>query len=107
MIARRTRAVSGLVLALAVAWLWTVSSPAESSKSELVDSELQSKNFAGNRAGVSPIRRIAVYLPAGYKESGRRYPVIYLLPNPLDGNYRGVFDQRQAQELFDRAIASA
>lgn len=106
MVAKRLRAMSGLVLAFAIACLSTVPVLAESSKSELLDRELQSKNFAGNRAGVGALRKMVIYLPAGYKGSARRYPVIYFLPNPLDGNYRTIFDQRHAQELFDRAIAS-
>jgi hypothetical protein len=48
-----------------------------------------------------------VYLPAGYDESSsQRYPAIYFLPNPFDDSYRFDFDHRDAQSLFDRAIAT-
>ncbi|MGD0302493.1 MAG: alpha/beta hydrolase-fold protein [Bryobacteraceae bacterium] len=74
-------------------------------QSQLVDRELQSQNFAGNKVGSSAVRKMVVYLPAGYKESSKRYPVIYFLPSPFE-NYRVLFDQRGAQASFDRAIAA-
>jgi hypothetical protein len=48
---------------------------------------------------------MVVYLPAGYDESSKRYPVIYFLPTPFE-NYRAPFDQRGAQALFDRATGA-
>jgi pimeloyl-ACP methyl ester carboxylesterase len=48
---------------------------------------------------------MVVYLPAGYDESSKHYPVIYFLPSPFE-NYRLAFDQRDAQGLLDRAIAA-
>ena len=32
-----------------------------------------------NSAGEDPVRRVTIYLPPGYKESTKRYPVIYFL----------------------------
>jgi DNA-binding winged helix-turn-helix (wHTH) protein/S-formylglutathione hydrolase FrmB len=58
-----------------------------------------------NRIGVSPVRKMVIYLPPGYLTSTHRYPVIYFLPNPFEENYRFDFDHRDAQGLFDRAIA--
>jgi hypothetical protein len=106
MIARRIR--RALVLALALAWIClnTVPDFADSAKSQVLDRELQSKNFAHNRIGVSPVRRMVVYLPAGYDESSRRYPVIYFLPNTFESSYRFDFDKNDAQGLFDRAVAA-
>ena len=71
----------------------------------MVDRELQSKSFAQNKVGVNPVRKMAIYLPAGYEGSSKRYPVIYFLPSPFDGSYRSLFDQKGAQSLFDQAIA--
>ncbi|MCW3094428.1 MAG: esterase [Chthonomonadaceae bacterium] len=89
--------------------LTTVSSFADSGKSRVEDWELQSKNFAGNKVGTSPTRKMVVYLPAGYDEASKpnpkRYPVIYFLPAPFE-NQRALFDNNGAQSLFDRAIAS-
>src|ERR1700733_2681950 len=77
-------------------------------QSRVVDREIQSKNFTQNRIGTSAVRKLVVYLPAGYDGAGsdgaKRYPVIYFLPNPL-GGYRDLFDKNGAQELFDRAVA--
>jgi hypothetical protein len=36
------------------------------------------KNFAGNKVGTSPMRKMVVYLPAGYDDSSKHYPVIYI-----------------------------
>jgi enterochelin esterase-like enzyme len=74
-------------------------------QSQLVDRELHSEKFAGNKVGSSPVRKMVVYLPAGYGESSKHYPVIYFLPSPFE-NYRALFDQRDAQGSFDRAIAA-
>jgi enterochelin esterase-like enzyme len=73
--------------------------------SRLVDRELHSEKFAGNKVGTSATRKMVVYLPAGYDGSSQRYPVIYFLPTPF-GNYRAEFDQSGAQGLFDGAIAA-
>ncbi|HTR66833.1 MAG TPA: alpha/beta hydrolase-fold protein [Terriglobales bacterium] len=95
-------------IALAVVFVFfsVAASVAESRSSQLVDRELSSKNFAQNKMGINPVRKMVVYLPAGYKESTKHYPVIYFLPNPLDGSYRSRFQKGGAQELFDQAIAS-
>jgi hypothetical protein len=67
--------------------------------------DLRSENFHDAKIGMSPVRRMVVYLPPGYDASSQRYPVIYFLPNPLD-SYRADFDKRGAQSLLDRAIAA-
>jgi enterochelin esterase-like enzyme len=64
------------------------------------------KNFAGNKVGTSPMRKMVVYLPAGYDDSSKHYPVIYFLPSSFE-NYRLAFDQRDAQGLLDQAIAAS
>lgn len=95
------RITLGMALALACA----LSTFANSSSSRIVDREIQSKNFADNKIGTGRARKMAIYLPAGYDASSKRYPVIYFLANPF-GNYRSIFDQRGAQRLFDRAITA-
>jgi hypothetical protein len=68
---------------------------------------LRSEAIANNKVGVDPHRHFLVYLPADYDEaSPRRYPVIYFLPNPFQSDYRFDFDHHNAQNLFDRAIAT-
>ena len=78
---------------------------AESAPSQVVDRQITSRNFAENKIGVSPVRKMAIYLPPGYGTSSLRYPVIYFFPNPFEDSYRFDFDHKDAQGLFDRAIA--
>jgi hypothetical protein len=74
-----------------------------SSDSQVIGRQIRSEKFAQNKIGVSPVRNMVVYLPAGYERSNARYPVIYFLPTPFD-SYRAPFEKNGAQELFDRAI---
>ncbi len=68
---------SFLLAALAAATL-------AAAESRIVDREITSAKFADNKIGVSAIRKLVVYLPAGYDESSQRYPVIYFLPTPFE-----------------------
>ncbi len=75
--------------------------------SRVVDAQIDSKNFADNKIGVSAVRKFAVYLPAAYDvETTKHYPVIYFLPSPFDGDYGAAFNKHDAQALFDHAIAA-
>jgi hypothetical protein len=78
---------------------------AASTPSKVVGSEIHSINFTHSKIDTSPIRKLVVYLPAGYDESPRRYPVIYFFPDAI-GSYRNLFDHQDAQGVFDRAIAA-
>jgi hypothetical protein len=104
MISTRIRVALAFVFALAS--FSAVPSFADSAKSQVVDRELTSKNFANSKVGISPVRKMVVYLPAGYEGSSKHYPVIYFLPNPFESSYRFVFDQRDAEGLFNRATAA-
>jgi hypothetical protein len=99
---RRLLSITVLIAFLAV----TLPAFAQGKPSQLVAREIDSKSFAGSKIGVSPVRKMVVYLPAGYEGDSARYPVIYLLPNPLEPSFRGVFDKQGAQGVFDRAIAA-
>jgi len=94
-----------LAIVLVVLLSSTVSAVAQSntSKSQVVERAIHSKNFEGNKIGVSADRKLAVYLPPGYDGASQRYPVLYFFPSPIDG-YRTLFDKSDAQALFDRAI---
>jgi S-formylglutathione hydrolase FrmB len=74
-------------------------------ESQLVSREIASVNFARNKIGTNPVRKMVVYLPPGYGDGSRHYPVIYFLPNPL-ASYSDPFNQDHAEALFDHAIAS-
>lgn len=101
-----TRQALIVIVVLAIAILNPGPALAASAKSQLVLREIRSESIAHNKAGVDPVRKMLVYLPAGYDESStQRYPVIYFFPNPFEESYRYDFDHRDAQELFDRAIS--
>jgi putative esterase len=102
----RTRSALVSTFAVALAFLHAVPTFAVSAKSRVIVRELRSESIAKNKSGTNAVRKMLVYLPAGYDDSSsQRYPVIYFLPNPFDESYRFDFDHRDAQGLFDRAIA--
>ena len=67
--------------------------------------EIRGESLTHSLIGTNPVRKLAVFLPAGYERSTQRYPVIYYLPNPLT-KFDEEFYQGQARELLDRAIAA-
>jgi hypothetical protein len=106
MITKRIEPALYLALLFAFSFLNTKSSSAQSTGSQVVSRSLRSEDIAHNKIGTDPLRQMLIYLPAGYDEpSSERYPVIYFLPNPFEDGYRFDFDHRDAQGLFDRAIA--
>jgi Putative esterase len=107
MISPRMRNALVFTLAFALVFLNELPAFAASAKSQVIARELRSENIAHNKTGTDPVRKMLVYLPAGYDgASSKRYPVIYFLPNPFEESYRFDFDHRDAQGLFDSAIAS-
>jgi hypothetical protein len=100
MIAARMR----IVPAIAFLFICAVPMVAQSAQSQFVDREIQSTSFSHNKIGISPVRKLVIYLPPGYDQTAERYPAIYFLPNPFDGGYRSHFNMGDAQELFDSAI---
>jgi hypothetical protein len=101
---RMRHALASLAL-IALAFLSVTPLKATTTPSKVVSREIQSINFAQSKIGVSPTRRMVVYLPAGYDESQKRYPVIYFFPDAFN-SYSNLFDHKDAQSLFDRAIAA-
>ena len=114
MISTRIYKALGLTMVIAFAFLNAVQSFADSAKSQVVDRDLRSEIIAHNKIGTDPVRKMVVYLPAGYNETWQRYPVIYFFPDPSggyfhpdpSGSYRAPFAKQDAQNLFDRAIAA-
>src|SRR3984885_12638394 len=105
MIAARMRHASALMFVVVFATMCVAPLKAASTPSKVLSREIQSVSFTQSKIGVSPIRNMAVYLPAGYDESPERYPVIYFFPDAF-ASYRNLFDHKDAQSLFDRAIAA-
>ncbi len=102
MVALRNFTLAFLFLASSALPTGTLNAPG----SRVVAREIRSTNFVGSKIGVSPVCKMAIYLPAGYDSSAQRYPVIYFFPSPFDTSFRAIFDQKDAEGVFDRAIAS-
>jgi hypothetical protein len=100
-----THRAFGFAVAIAVFLAGAISSWAQTAKSRVIDREIRSQDIARNKIGTDPVRKMMVYLPSGYDVSTKHYPVIYFLPTPFD-SYRVPFDKRNAQGLFDSAIAA-
>jgi hypothetical protein len=69
-----------------------------------VQFEMESKALAGNLVGVATRRAIQVRLPAGYDNSGRRYPVVYYFHNMFSSPER-LFGEHKLAEIFERGMA--
>jgi hypothetical protein len=95
---------AGVLLVLAVPVLGAIE-PAKAPGGQLLTRVIAARSLAQTRIGTDPNRSLLVYLPAGYDRSSHRYPVIYYLPNALEG-FRVDFDKHDAQALFDRAMAA-
>ena len=66
---------------------------------------ITSQALANTRTGLDPKRSVIVYLPPGYSESGRRYPVIYYFHSLFTSNTH-VFADGRVQQTLDRAIST-
>lgn len=98
---QRLLATLGLIAALA----WTPApAAAPAAGGQLVPGQIRSAAFAQSRIGIDPVRRITVYLPAGYADRTRRFPVIYFLSNFFE-DQTAPFANNDAAKLFDAAIA--
>ena len=71
----------------------------------VVEREIQAESLRHSKIGTDSLRRLSVYLPAGYAMSHQQYPVVYMLPNPI-GDFREDFTRRSAAKVFDQAIAA-
>lgn len=72
----------------------------------LVTGYLDSEILKENLIGLDTKRSISVYLPQGYQESGRSYPVIYYFHNINWSNERMLAEGNAVLPLLDRAIAN-
>ena len=71
----------------------------------VITREVRGESLSHSLIGTDPVRKLAVYLPAGYEGTSQRYPVIYYLPNPL-AKFDEDFYHGPARELLDRATAT-
>jgi pimeloyl-ACP methyl ester carboxylesterase len=54
--------------------------PARSEAGRFVTHDFKSDALAGNRMGISSVRRVTVHIPDPYDEGRTRYPVVYYIP---------------------------
>lgn len=95
----RTSLISaGLSLTLSV-----ISPEVACAQSQLATTQIRSTSFANSRIGISPDRNVSIYLPAGYANGSRRFPVIYYLGYFFE-DHTAPFANNDAKALFDRAI---
>lgn len=73
--------------------------------SQVLMRELRGESLAHSLIGSNPVRRLAIYLPAGYEGSAKRYPVVYFLPSPL-AEFKGEFYEHDVRTVLDRAMES-
>ncbi|MEO5564503.1 MAG: alpha/beta hydrolase-fold protein [Chitinophagaceae bacterium] len=77
-----------------------------SKKGNVVTEYINSEILKENKVGLETRRSISVYLPPGYAESKRSYPVIYYFHSLGWSNEKMFSDQTSPQSLFDRAITN-
>jgi pimeloyl-ACP methyl ester carboxylesterase len=75
------------------------------SGSQVVVRQLRGESLSHSLIGTDPVRKLAVYLPAGYENAAQRYPVIYYLPNPLT-KFEEDFYREPVHAVLDRAITA-
>ena len=96
------RAILGIVVAMAFGQAMLL---AAENDSQVVMRELRGESLSHSLIGTDPVRKLAVYLPAGYESASLRYPVIYYLPSPI-GKFDEHFYRGQVRDLLDRAVAA-
>ncbi len=72
----------------------------------LVTKHINSEVLRNNRIGIDVKRSISVYLPPGYHESKKAYPVIYFFHSLGGSNERMFAAGNLVQPLLDRAITN-
>jgi hypothetical protein len=79
-----------------------------SRQGKLVSVEFEAPSLARNEYGIPDQQRLVIYLPPGYRESDRRFPVLYFLPNFNCCLWRytgGSFQKFHLKNAMDRQIA--
>lgn len=74
-------------------------------RGSVVTEQLTSEILRENLIGIDPKRTISVYLPPGYGESNKSYPVVYYFHSLNWSNQRMFAEGASAQTIFDRAIS--
>lgn len=72
----------------------------------LVTEHITSEILRDNKIGIDPKRSLSVYLPPGYHDTNKSYPVIYYFHSLGGSNERMFAEGNKIQPLLDKAIAS-
>ncbi len=78
---------------------------AETKGGRVVTEHLVSTALRDNRVNLDPNRTIKVYLPPGYADSGKSYPVVYFCHN-INWSAEGVFSDGNLARLMERGFAT-
>lgn len=78
--------------------------PAEPKRGSVVTEHLNSTILRENRTGLDPNRVIKVYLPPGYADSGKAYPVVYFCHN-INWSAEQVFEDGNMAKQLEQAFA--
>ena len=70
----------------------------------VITKKLNSVLLKENRIGIDPDRTIKVYLPPGYADSKKAYPVVYYFHN-IFWNAEKMFAENHLEKLLDRCFA--
>jgi S-formylglutathione hydrolase FrmB len=84
---------------------FSASTDPTSARGTVVTEHFTSEILRDNLIGLKPERSVSVYLPPGYHQGTRSYPVIYYFHNINWSNERMFAEGNDVQPLFDRAIA--
>lgn len=76
----------------------------EVNRGTLLTEQVTSSILKENKIGLNPNRNIKVYLPPGYANSGKSYPVVYFF-HSIFWNIEKMFENGNMVKLLDRGIA--
>ncbi|WP_378172523.1 alpha/beta hydrolase [Aquimarina sp. SS2-1] len=74
-------------------------------KGEVMDDTIFSKVLTANKIGLNTKRNIKIYLPPGYSQSKKKYPVVYYL-HSLFENPNHIVSDHKTPEIIDKSIES-
>ncbi|MCI4591257.1 esterase family protein [Sphingobium sp. BYY-5] len=92
-----------LAILLLISTLAGASAIAAPKSGRVISAQIHSAAFSESRIGISPVRKMGIYLPAGYADHARRFPVIYFLSSFFEDE-TAPFANHEAATLFDEAI---
>lgn len=100
------RSAGFVAVALASLFLTPRTHAAETaSRGTVVTAHLQSHALRETRTGLDPNRSVKVYLPPGYADSGKAYPVVYYC-HSINWNPEKMFEDGNLVRLIERAVAA-